>query len=399
VKLGLLVPRYGTEVVGGTEHWLRLLCEHLVELRGWSVEVFTTCATSAATWANEYPAGDDVVNGVEVHRHRSEAERDPAYIHMYPKLRNDPEAFTRAEANRFVDLVGPVCPLAVERAVESDCDLVAVTPYLYWPTVRAVPRLGRRVIFHGAAHDEPELRLPVMADVFGAVGGFSYNSFAERRLVERTFQVGHLPGGVIGNAVVEGAGDPSAARAALGLDPDQPFVLYVGRVERSKGAHLLADMWRLYRARRPDAPVLVFLGPVHDHLVEADGIVVAGRRPEDVKWGALRACEFVAIPSAWESFSLVVLEAWLAGKPVVVNGRCEPTVEHCRRSRGGLWFDQFGDFEAAADRLISDPGLRDLLAANGESYARRSFAWPAIIDRYEQLTDRIAASYRDRVAR
>jgi hypothetical protein len=47
VNLGLVVPRYGDEVVGGTEHWLRLLCEHLVALKQWQVEVFTTCATSA----------------------------------------------------------------------------------------------------------------------------------------------------------------------------------------------------------------------------------------------------------------------------------------------------------------------------------------------------------------
>ena len=42
-----------------------------------------------------------------------------------------------------------------------------------------------------------------------------------------------------------------------------------------------------------------------------DDVVVAGRQPEEVKWGALQGCAFVISPSAWESFSLVVLEAWL----------------------------------------------------------------------------------------
>ena len=55
MRLGLVVPRYGVDVVGGIEHWLRLLCEHLVALKGWDVEVFTTCAVSAATWADELP--------------------------------------------------------------------------------------------------------------------------------------------------------------------------------------------------------------------------------------------------------------------------------------------------------------------------------------------------------
>ena len=397
MKLGLVVPRYGTEVVGGTEHWLRTLCEHLVALRGWEAEVFTTCAVSAATWADELPAGDSCINDVTVHRHRSLSGRDPAYLDLYGPIRADPEAVPDVMARRFVELVGPVCPDAVDEAEASDCDLIAATPYLFWPVVHGVPRLGRRVIFHGAAHDEAELHLPLMRDVFHAVGGFSYNSFAERDLVQRTFGVAHLPSSVIGNAVVEGTGDPEVARAALGLEADEPFVLCLGRVERAKGAHLLADLWGLYRRRRPHAPRLVFVGPVHESLGSRDGVVVAGLQPEPVKWGALVGCEFVVSPSAWESFSLVVVEGWLAGKAALVNGRCEPTVEHCARSRGGLWFDQYGDFEVAVDRLTADAAWRDRLAANGEEYARRLFSWPVITERYAELAARIVTSWAGHV--
>ena len=135
-----------------------------------------------------------------------------------------------------------------------------MTPYLFWPSVHGAPRLGRRVVFHGAAHDEAELHLPVMADVFGSVGGFSYNSHSERRLVESLFPVAHLPSSVIGNAVVESKGNPSQARRALSLDPDEPFAVCIGRVDRAKGSHLLAEMWSLYRRRRPCAPRLVMIG-------------------------------------------------------------------------------------------------------------------------------------------
>ncbi len=389
MKFGLVVPRYGTEVIGGTEHWLRTLCEHLVDMRGWDIEVFTTCAAEASTWADHYPAGTVEINGVTVHRHQSQSGRDARYLHMYPKLRADMESVSVAEAMRFVELVGPVCPEVVEQAEQSVCELIAVTPYLYWPSVVGVPRLGRRVVFHGAAHDEPELHLPVMPAVFGSVGGFSYNSYAERELVESNFAVAHIPSRVVGNAVVEGPGDPAAARAALGLSQDEPFVLCVGRVERSKGSHVLAEMWRLYRSRRPVAPRLVLIGPETDPLESDESVVVAGSQPDPVKWGALRGCLFLIAPSAQESFSLVVIESWLAGRAVLVNGRCQPTVEHCRKGRGGLWFDQFGDFVAACDRLIDEPGLRDQLARSGESYARSAFSWPAVVDRYEELCLRV----------
>ncbi len=391
MRLGLVVPRYGVEVVGGIEHWLRLLCEHLVTMKGWDVEVFTTCAVSAATWADELAPGDSELGGVTVHRRRSVSGRDPRSGELNLLIRRSPAVVPDALAHRFVDLVGPVCPDVLDDAAASDVDLVAVTPYLFWPAVHATPRLGRRVIFHSAAHDEPELHLALMRGVFGAAGGFAYNSYSEQALVERTFPVAHLPAAVIGATVVEGAGDRSAARTALGLAPEERFVLCVGRVERAKGSHVLAELWRLYRARRPGAPRLVLLGPVHEALAGDDDVVVAGRQPEEVKWGALQACEFTVTPSAWESFSLVVLEAWLAGAPVLVNRRCAATLEHCTRSGGGLSFFDYADFETAADRLLADSALRARLVADGRAYTHRVFGWPAIVDRYETLADRILA--------
>ena len=208
VRLGLVVPRYGVDVVGGIEHWLRLLCEHLVAMKGWDVEVFTTCAVSAATWADELAPGDSELAGVTVHRRRSVSGRDPRSGELNLLIRRSPAVVPDALAHRFVDLVGPVCPDVLDDAAASDVDLVAVTPYLFWPAVHATPRLGRRVIFHSAAHDEPELHLAIMRGVFGAAGGFAYNSYSEQALVERTFPVAHLPAAVIGATVVEGTGDP-----------------------------------------------------------------------------------------------------------------------------------------------------------------------------------------------
>jgi glycosyltransferase involved in cell wall biosynthesis len=391
MKLGLVVPRYGIDVVGGIEHWLRSLCEHLVALKGWDVEVFTTCAVSAATWANDLPPGTSELDGVTVHRYRSVSGRDPRYLELDAQIRQCPELVPDHVAHRFVELVGPACPAMLDAAAASHCDLVAVTPYLFWPAVHGAPHLGPRVIFHSAAHDEPELHLPIMRHVFNAVGGFAYNSYAEQSLVERTFPVAHLPASVIGATVAPGSGDPETARAVLGLSPGEPYVLCVGRVERAKGSHVLADLWHLYRRRRPGAPRLVLLGPVNEGLDGDSDVVVAGRQSDEVNWGALQACEFAITPSALESFSLVVLEAWHAVAAIVVNRRCAATLEHCVRSRGGLSFFDYADFEVVADRLLADVALRARLVMNGRSYAQRVFNWPAIVDRYEVLADRILA--------
>ena len=100
MKVAYVTPRYGEEVIGGAELGARMLAERLVDALGWPVEVFTTCALDARTWADEYPPGDAEVNGVTVHRIRSRAGRDPGF-----------EAFSAGVLADFiiVDMFGEAC--------------------------------------------------------------------------------------------------------------------------------------------------------------------------------------------------------------------------------------------------------------------------------------------------
>jgi len=90
-------------------------------------------------------------------------------------------------------------------------------------------------------------------------------------------------------------------------------------------------------------------------------------------------------PSAYESFSLVLLEAWSVDVPVLVNASCAATMEHCRRSGGGLWFDSYRTFEVTVERLVADDRLRRTLAAAGHHYTDEYYRWPSIIDRYTRF--------------
>ena len=157
MKLAFVPPRYGVEVVGGAEYAVRMFAENLSRA-GDEVEVFTTCALDAATWADHYPEGTEVLDGVAVHRFRSRAGRSPAFAALCTDLFDRGERGREIE-ERFVDLQGPVCPAALDAAAGSDADAIVFYPYLYWPSVHGVRRLGTRAIVHPAAHDEAPLRL------------------------------------------------------------------------------------------------------------------------------------------------------------------------------------------------------------------------------------------------
>ncbi len=393
MKLGIVVPRYGDDAVGGAEKAMRMIGERLVAFEGWEVEVFTTCARSAITWEDVETPGTSVFNGVTVNRFTSKSGRDPEWHHIAERVNYSPSSLDHVGEEMFVDQQGPVCPDVIDAAEASDADMVAFSPYLFWPSIRGVPVLGERSILHGAAHDEAALRLDLVQDMYMAAGALSYYTDAERWLAESFFPVVHKPSVTLGLGidVPDDQGDIDEARSAFGLD-DRPYIVCVGRVENGKGARALDAFFREYKRRNPGPLALAFVGPASEKLDPHPDVVQTDAVDEATKWALVRGAELSVSPSAMESFSMVILEAWLADTAVLVNAQCGATVEHAQRAEGGLWFGDYPTFEVAMNRLMTDPALRTTLAANGRSYTETMFAWDAVIGRYVDFVSTIVSA-------
>jgi len=392
MKVAFVTPRYGLEVMGGAESAARQLAEHLVAECRWQVEVFTTCALDHLTWDNVVAAGDSVLNGVTVHRFASRAGRVPEFYELDGRLRTAPAEASLEQARRWVELNGPVTPDLVDAVREGDADVVAFYPYLYYPTVMGMHGTKAPRVLHPAAHDEPALYLKVFDATFAEADAICYHTGAERRLVQRLRPVAQLPQIVLGlgvSAVVEG-GRPGGEILGIG---DRPYVVSVGRVDEHKGSSMLAQFFRTYKQRHPGALALALVGPVAASIPEHEDIVVTGTVSEADKWDVVRDATVSISPSALESFSLVVLEAWERSVPVMVNATCDPTREHCERSGGGLWFGSYREFEVVLERLCADAELRTRLGTRGRAYVDRYYQWPDLIRRYAAFLGAVRARH------
>lgn len=398
MKLTFVTPRYGTEVIGGAETAARMLAERLCLRPGWEVEVLTSCALDHLTWENVEPSGPSVLNGVAVRRFPTVSRRTLEYFALDAKLRVAPETATLEQSRRWVALNGPVCPDLGDAVAVTDADVVACYPYLFATTVDALALSGVPVVLHPAAHDEPALYLSAFRRSFRQIDGLVYHTRAERNLMQHVFTVGDRPQIVLGLGVNDPSGTGRPGGGLLGIG-NRPYLCYLGRVDEHKGCGMLADYFARYKERHPGDLALALVGPVSDQAPHHPDIVVTGTVSEADKWDILAGAQAMVTPSAYESFSLVVLESWTLGLPVLVNATCAATMEHCRRSGGGLWFDSFRSFEAAVDRLTSDGPLRAALGEAGRRYTARFYQWPAIIDRYtEFLIEVVARGRRVRVA-
>ncbi len=390
MKLAFVTPRYGTEVIGGAETAARMLAERLCQRPGWEVEVLTSCAMDHLTWANTEPPGTSVLNGVTVHRFSTASRRQLDYFDLDAKIRLAPTVVGLAEARRWVALNGPMCPGLVDAVAVTDADVVACYPYLFATTVDGIAVSPVPTVLHPAAHDEPALYLSAFRQSFRHVDGFVYHTQAERDLMEYAFGNGAKPQIVLGLGVSDPTGAGRTGGEILGLG-DRPYLCYLGRVDEHKGCGMLAEYFARYKERHPGPLALAMVGPISDRAPEHPDIIATGTVSEQDKWDILAGAEVMVNPSAYESFSLVLLEAWSLDVPVLVNASCAATMEHCRRSGGGLWFESYRTFEVIVERLEADHRLRETLGVAGHRYTEQYFRWPSIIDRYTQFLEGVIA--------
>ncbi|MDG2111785.1 MAG: glycosyltransferase family 4 protein [Actinomycetota bacterium] len=387
LRVDFVVPRYWLR--GGAENAVRMTAERVSALLGWDVHLHATTAESSGTWENAEPAGTQVLNGVTVHRHHVDSGRTVEWGPLNERVKGSPTTIDPGSEAAFFTTQGPVSHDLARAVKASDADLIVFAPYLFWTTIGVLGDVVDRAVVVPAAHDEPFLRLPVVGRNLQAARGLIYGSVAERQLLERVMPVAHLPHTVLGWGIDDPIpADPQRPLPDALPDDGRPFVLCLGRVEHAKGTAALARFWDTYRQRRQPRHRLVMVGEVNAAIPTSDDLVIIDDADDAAKWDLLRAADLLVTPSAMESFSLVVLEAWEADTPVLVNRWCGATHDHARASHGGLWYGDYPEFEVAIDRLLTDADLREMLAANGKRFGRDTYGWESIVDRFQAFCHR-----------
>lgn len=377
MRLAIITPRYGSEVIGGAESLARGFAEELAR-RGWSVEVWTTCARNHYTWQNFYPVGYRIDSQLVIRRFPitewSPGRHFEAGIRLaFQKTLNktDQEAWLESGAHS--------APLYAHIAKHADeFEALIALPYAMPLIHYAAWVAPHRLILWPCLHNEPLARLPLVRLLLETVRGVIFNSPEEKELT--ITQLGICPN----RSAVLGAG---VNLPSLTTQPErrQPqTLLYIGRLEEGKNLYLLYDYVRRYA----DSGGNIQLGVLGDGPVKPPhhpAFYYLGFVTEEAKAYACVTALAVCQPSLNESFSMTIMESWLAGRPVLVHQDCAVTRGHVQRSRGGLWFRTYDEFVSAVEWLQSHPDLADRMGHNGGAYVRENYTWSAVVSRFEQI--------------
>ena len=389
LRLLFVVQRYGTEIRGGAEQAARTVAERLAA-RGHHVEVLSTTADSYVDWSGDLP-GEEVIE----RRRRAPAAgaplRDPtAFERLNHQLAAAEEPPSPELQRAWLDAQGPSVP-DLEGWLDAEAgrfDVVVFFTYLYETTTAGLPVAARHTAtaLVPCAHDELPLRLHAFDRTARLADALLLLTPEEADLVRGRFRL-RSPEHVVGLGtdldVEADAADIERFRARHGLG-DEPYLLYVGRIDPSKGTSWLVERF-IDLAPHLDPDVhLVLLGqpvvPVPEHPrvhVVTDADDVAAQRSDGRGAGAGPP---LAARELRHGGDRGLGAADPRGGVRRATTCCAATSE---RSGGGLLVTDGATLGAATTLLANDADARRSLGDAGHAHVHAQHGWDTVIERWE----------------
>lgn len=386
-KLAFVPPWYSETLGGGAETACRTLA-HLLLSSGIDVEVLTTCVKDfRSDWSvNHYDPGETVEESIPIRRFGVRPRNTDAFNFVNSKLMAG-EAISSADEDTFLREMVHSPTLYDFIAAHKTSYVFAFIPYMFGTTVAGSLQAPRESVLIPCLHDEAYARMSVFQRIFASATGSIFLSEAERDLALKLYGPDIRVLGVAGLPInTRATGDPERFRRKYDI---KDFLVYVGRTDAGKGADILLDYFIRYVRKSDEGLHLVFLGPSRLAIPPdlETRVHFLGFVSEEDKHDCLSAARMLCVPSVMESYSIVLMESWVAGTPVMVNEQCAVTTSFCQRSNGGLWFRNYEDFHGILEWLREHPTMAAAMGRNGQAYVVNEFSPEAVAGRYVQILE------------
>lgn len=391
-QIALVVQRYGKEVLGGAE---TLAAEFAKALKSeYDITVITTTARDHVSWENYYKEGENFEHDIKVVRFSTDFERNQYFHELNRIFLNgiNAENFYRYSEEEKVlwEKYTNSIPIGFQEELikwqgpyssklynyltlnEDKFDFIIFFTYLYPTTYFGVDCINekKKIIVFPTLHDEAHAYLPIWK---------KYRNFKLFFLTPEEKKLAHnLWGDFNGYIVNYGIKDRHNYLNSNNRNLKEKYLIYAGRIEQAKGINNLVEYFIEYKKEYPDSKIkLKLIGKLAMNLKtdKKYGIEVIGFVSEEEKYKLMSDALALVLPSPYESLSIVVLESFMVGVPVIVNGACDVLTGHVNRSKAGFTYRSYNDFKNAINKLLNDTDLNIKMKKEGRKYFLDNYEW------------------------
>jgi glycosyltransferase involved in cell wall biosynthesis len=403
-RIAFVLPWFGKDIGGGAEAEARGLIQALNKQHpDIEIEVLsTTLKEFAADWNTPFHAPGC-------------SEEDGIVVRRFAATTPDRRHFHYLNGNYLMQNSGPCpqdpkrspVPRAAEcyflrRTIRSDSllrymkthydeyDAFVLIPYMFALTVEGCLLAGKKAMLIPCLHDERYAYMHVYRKAFATIGAALCHVRSEAALFARLYPQAPAPS-LIGEQVDVEVSTGNAERFREKYGIKGPFILYAGRQVEGKNLPLMVEYFERFCEAEPTWEDLQFIliGKGDLDYEDKPNIRSLGFVSAQDKIDAYRAANAFVMLSNNESFSIVIMEAWLQQTPIIVSSQCAVTTDHVKDSEGGVAVDSADAFRNALVSFLRDPSEAARCGQRGREYVLAHFTPEIVTGRFREELNRV----------
>jgi len=390
-KIGFVIPWYGDKIPGGAEAALRGIAKNLIK-HDVQLEILTTCVKEfTANWSRNYHRpGLSIENTVPVRRFKVRRRDDASFDSVCAKLIRGIRVSYEEEHVFVNEMVNSPDLYNYMATHDEKYELFVFIPYMFGTTYYGIHVNPSKSVMIPCFHDESYVYMRLFEECFSKVKGMIFNSYPEKLLAEKVYNLADVEKATIGTGVDSNiAGSAQAFIDKFNIN--EPFILYAGRKDTGKNVELLIDFFKRYKKQHNNSLKLVLIGggDIHIHRDLKEHVYDLGFVSVQDKYNACSAARFLCQPSLMESFSIVIMESWLCGRPVLVHADCPVTVNFATEANGGLYFRTYHEFAGCVNYFLEHPDISNKMGMLGREYVLSNFTWDIVSRKYIEFFEKL----------
>ncbi|EMS88439.1 glycosyltransferase family 4 protein [Leptospira noguchii] len=412
-KIAVVSPIFSDKVSGGSEKLIFQFVELLAS--DFEITVLTTRSLDYISWKNSIPIqsfqdgskqirfeerSSSLGGKYKILQFTVEKQRNiDRFNRLSKKILEKPSLQNKENVNYWLLEQGPYVPELIQfiEFKKSEYDIFFFVSYLYYPLVFGLPLVEEKSIVIPTFHDEAPAYLPIYKKVLTDRSSYSFNTPEELKVFQNI--LGFKPNiysitgmnlnfdqwsGFKENSnsnvnfnVSENPKTLNLSNQTKSSNSNTPFLLYVGRVDQGKGFLEMVEWFLEWKKKSYFPHTLKIAGKIvskiSKKILENQNVEFLGFVEENTKLNLIENCSCLINSSPLESFSIVLMEAWLKEKPVLVNARSDVLKGHCIRSNGGLFYSDRKSFFATLNFILDHPIESIEMGKNGKKYVEQNF--------------------------
>jgi len=383
-KIIIVTPWFGN-FSGGAEYLAKSMATELNK-RGIEAIIFTTCCKSPNNdwWTDYYPEGKTVIENILVYRFPTNKKSKLKHKLVVKKLINNDPLTEQEKTSFFIDGINSDKLVSSLKSFISDGYNVISLPFFQGLTHSVVNAYPGKISLIPCFHEEPQFYWNDVKKLLLNAKNIFFNSIEEKDMTIKNYGID--AGKKIIEGVVTGVGLEINQEKIKSneFDIKQDYFIYVGRKDNGKNISLLCQWFVTYIKKYNKKAKIIFAGSGDHSLIPSNNqnFIDLGFVSESQKYELIQNAKALINLSYNESFSIVIMEAWLLKVPTIVYQKCDVTTGHSIRSNAGLYVENETEFCLSLKYIEDNPETARMMGLNGSDYVREEFSFDHVLSKY-----------------